>query len=954
MHPLLQTIFIRRRREEERRKKLRPNRFLTGLGRTAILLISITFILGVMASGYAFTRITRDLPSLDQIQLLLNEDTGLFLQPTRIYDRSGTQLLAVLENPGVERRYMKLDPDAKTHFSPQLIRIMVDSLQPDFWSSPGFSITEWNNPQPVTIAERLVDALLLEKEPESLQRSIRMRLLAGQLVAKYGRIQVLEWFLNSAYFGHLTYNADSAAQLYLGKSSQDLNLPEAILLTSVYMAPALNPMDTPTTAREYQQVLAENLTLNGYLSESEFSEVLTNPVQFASSPTEATFSAFTTQVIDQAADTLGKQTIERGGLIILSTLDADIQKDAECVLLLQLNRIKLSDEDVNDGLNFTCDAGKFLAGLPLTQLVQPLNAVGSVTILDNRNGEILALIGDMDSEGIETTLKIHQAGSLLTPVAAVAAFSRGINPATLLWDLPPSTSGSGGELDYSLYQGPMRLRIALVNDHTAPLVNLVERIGAATVWRSTEPLGLASFNKADHDAQVIYGEDSLSILDAAHIYSVFANLGIKEGYLNQKNSQIEPAAIRQITTTSGEVLYSSESQTSQAVLSEPIAYLVHDVLSNEPSRWSRYGHPNLMEIGKPAGVKVGVTSTGDEVWTAGYTRQYTVVSWVGKNDNSMLEGTLDYRIAAGIWNALIQQVSLNEEPSIWEMPSGVTRVDVCDPSGNLATSICPVVVSEVFLTGMEPASYDSMYQEIEVNRETGRLATIFTPLELIERQVFFIVPDEARDWAAATGIAQPPVYYDTIQVPATDPDMQISFPSMFASIQGEITVTGSANGDDFQSYSLQVGEGLNPATWQEIGSGTKPIIDGVLGTWNSSTDGLYAIRLVIVHKDQQITSTVIQVSVDNTSPSVKILYPSEGGQISVDNQPALFFQIEVTENVQVQSISWLIDGKQIDRTENEIRNISWKPVAGSHTLTVEVTDTAGNTGSASSVFSVTN
>ena len=46
-----------------------------------------------------------------------------------------------------------------------------------------------------------------------------MRLLAGQLVSRYGRAQVLEWYLNSAYFGRLAYGAESAARLYLGKSA---------------------------------------------------------------------------------------------------------------------------------------------------------------------------------------------------------------------------------------------------------------------------------------------------------------------------------------------------------------------------------------------------------------------------------------------------------------------------------------------------------------------------------------------------------------------------------------------------------------------------------------------------------------------------------------------------------------------------------------------------------------
>jgi len=954
LQPLHQTIFIRRRRENTLRKKYWPQRFLAGLGKSVLLLIGITLTLAVLAGSFAFTRVTRDLPSLDKIRLLLDEESGLFLEPTRIYDRSGEILLAELENPGVERRYLKLDPEEPNHFSAQLIRIMVSSLQPDFWSSPGFSLTELNNPRPVTITERLVDTLLLENEPVSLQRSLRMRLLAGQLVAKYGRVQVLEWYLNSAYTGRLAYSMDTAAQLYLGKSAQDLSLPEAVLLTSVHMAPGLNPLDTPSAAREYQQVLAENLALNGYITESELTEILTTQIPFNTINQAAGFSVFTHIVIDQAASIVGKQTLERGGLIILSSLDAGLQAETECILQLQLDRIRNNEAGDLDIAALDCESASLLADLPLSLLAQQIDAFGSAVVLENSTGEILALTGDMDRLGNETGLNIHQAGSLLTPVAAVAAFSRGFSPATLLWDLPASTSGAGGELDYSQYQGPIRLRTALVNDYTTPLVDLVERIGADTVWRSTEPLGLSAFNKASHSAQVILEGESLNILEVAHIYSIFATLGERKGYLNSKTGQVEPAAIRQVITKSGLVLYSPATQTSQAVLSKPVAYLVHHMLTDETARWEAYGRPNLMEIGKPAGVKVGATSLRDEAWTAGYTNQYLVVSWVGLADNAVQDKTLDYRIAAGIWNALIQHASAAEEPSVWEMPAGVASVEVCDPSGERATRFCPVVISEVFLSGMEPASYDSMYQEIDVNRETGRLATIFTPLELIEKQTFFVLPDEARDWAAANGIPQPPVDYDTIQVPPMDPDIQITSPEMFAFVHGEFKVIGTAAGEGFQSYSLQAGEGLNPETWQEIGSGTSPIRNSSLGTWATTSDGLFALRLVVVHADQQVSSTVTQVTVDNTSPVVKILYPSNEMQMSVGDQEALFFQVDVIENVQVQSINWLVDGVQIAQTGGDVRSIPWSPAAGSHTLQVEVTDIAGNTGSSTAMFSVTN
>jgi len=51
-------------------------------------------------------------------------------------------------------------------------------------------------------------------------RAIHERMLAAQVTASYGREQVLEWYLNSADYGHYAYGAEAAAQLYLENPSR--------------------------------------------------------------------------------------------------------------------------------------------------------------------------------------------------------------------------------------------------------------------------------------------------------------------------------------------------------------------------------------------------------------------------------------------------------------------------------------------------------------------------------------------------------------------------------------------------------------------------------------------------------------------------------------------------------------------------------------------------------------
>src|SRR5690606_20934656 len=127
------------------------------------------------------------------------------------------------------------------------------------WSNPGYNQNFLSDEPDRTIAESLVERLLLWDEPPGLKRDLRMRLLAAQITRKFGRAQVLEWYLNSTAYGHNTIGIDSAAQLYLNQEANQLNLAEAALLTATSLTPSLNPLDAPQAALENQEELLNQL-----------------------------------------------------------------------------------------------------------------------------------------------------------------------------------------------------------------------------------------------------------------------------------------------------------------------------------------------------------------------------------------------------------------------------------------------------------------------------------------------------------------------------------------------------------------------------------------------------------------------------------------------------------------------------------------------------------------------
>jgi penicillin-binding protein 1A len=522
------SLLLNKRRTRNRKQKQNFPYFLSRTGFILITLISLLFMVFISLAGFTYADLTTDLPSLENLTLMLNPDEGLLQQPTRIYDRSGQTVLLTLENPGIPREYYSINPDAPRHFSPQLVQIVVALNEPDFWRSPGFS---WNNlldPQPRTIAEYLVNDLLLETEPAGYRRSLRMRLLAAQVVSEYGRIQVLEWYLNSVYFGHLAYGADSAAQLYLGKPASDLNLAEVVLLVSLIETPALNPLDAPAAAVERQQQVLDELETLNILNAAQIQEARQTDLLMLTDDTRAAQleqNEFTEAVLEQLEENFSLHQLERGGLKVISTLDLQLEFQLECTLNAQLEILAGgSDQTMPAG----CEAASLLPTL-FEPSLQLKDLSGRALLLEPSSGQVLAMSGALTLSGSQNKVQEIIPGSILTPFVAMAAFSSGMSPSTQVWDLPLEGSLSADDTFLESFQGPLRLRTALANDYVTPFTNLLGQMIPENVWRLAEPLGLSGLSQFEDPGSLLQEGGSVSLQEVAQAYSVFANQGYLYG-----------------------------------------------------------------------------------------------------------------------------------------------------------------------------------------------------------------------------------------------------------------------------------------------------------------------------------------------------------------------------------------------------------------------------------------
>jgi len=831
------TPILRARRERRLAKQNERSARRRGVLLTFGMIFSLVLAALIIVSALGYADVTRDLPSVEILPRLLNPPDGMLLQPTRIYDRSGLQLLYTFAPVETPRRYIPINEQNPQHIPSELVNSVIVVQDPQFWSHSGYAVEGYSDPElHSTIAQQLVSDLLLYQEAPSAQRAIRERILAAQITAQFGRTQVMEWYLNSTHFGNHAYGVEAASRLYFGKSAAELTLVESAILAATSDTPALNPLDAPQVAIQRGREVIHILRELEMVEEEDAARALAEtPVILPSHPAiTRSAEAFTNLVLSQLEPIFTRERIERGGLTIISTLDYSLQEQASCATEVYAARLAgLPEPEIGN-----CDAARLLPSLPPGVTFPESSA--SALILDPRTGQVLSIVGETN-QGFETPLlAAHRPGSSTDVFVYLTAFTRGLSPASLTWDIP----GDGSIQNFDgEFHGPVRLRAALVNDYQVPVNNLRLQMGTENIT------SIASSFRIEMGAD-------LSMLELAGAYGVFGTQGI---YFGQTiGDEFTPVTVLRVESADHAILLDWTIPQTKSVVTPALAYLMTNVLGDESVR----AESNVLDVGRPAAVKTGQTADGRDAWTVGYTPSHAVVTWTSVRGEG---AALSPRFPAVLWNALIEYVSRDLPPDDWTLPQGVTPITVCDPSGMLPTRACPNLVSEVFLDGNEPVQSDDLYREFAVNRETGLLATVFTPPELIEHRIYLLVPENARDWARSAGLEIPPVSYDAIQAPPVNAYVNITSPALFAEVSGVVKIVGTASGEDFAYYRVQIGRGLNPQEWVQLGSDVSvPVESGVLAEWDTDgLSGLYAVQLLVVRTDQRVDTAVIQVTISD-------------------------------------------------------------------------------------------
>ena len=592
------------------------------------------------------------------------------LQSTKIYDRTGEILLYDLHqdvrrtivpfdemSPFVRNATIAIEDDQfYNHIGIDfmaIIRSMVINLQKtgDPFSGVGGS----------TITQQVIKNSVLDRD-KNLTRKVKEAILSIKLERVMEKDQILEVYLNEAPYGGTIYGVEEAAQSFFGKKAIDLTLPEAAYLAAIPQAPTyFSPYGSHRAdLDERQQLVLDRMRLNGFITVDQYNEAKDTTIEFQpQAVTGIRAPHFVMYVVEQLAEKYGEEAMAEQGFRIITTLDWDLQKEAEKIVAQKV----ASNTEKYNATN------------------------GGLVAVDPKTGDLLTMVGSRDyfSEDIDgnfnVTLAPRQPGSSIKPFVYANAFRKGYLPQTVLFDVPtqfspqcePDSKSSESPCyapqNYNhKFVGPISMRNALAQSLNIPAVKTLYLAGLKDTLKFAADMGLTTLNDPDrYGLTLVLGGGEVRLVDMTYAYSVFANAGLKT----------EPRTILKVEDSRGNVIDEPEVQTHR-VLEENVAYMISDVLSDNVARTPLWGNWSIVNFGeRDVAVKSGSTNNLRDAWIMGYAPNIAVGAWCGNNDNAAMGGGLSGLITTPMWRAFMD-VALAKLPNE-EFPEPEINTDGLKP-----------------------------------------------------------------------------------------------------------------------------------------------------------------------------------------------------------------------------------------------------------------------------------
>ena len=529
-----------------------------------------------------------------------------------------------------------------------------------------------------TLTQQYVKNVLIEEaRTEAGQKAATERTAKRKLQeAKYAlylekttsKDDILEGYLNIAYYNGGVYGIGTAANHYWGEAVDKLDLAQGALLAGMVQNPRrYDPTAHPEASVSRRNTVLARMQELGYISASDQQKSAREPlhlnVQTVSSGCEAPgvtapfFCDYVRRYLENgpAGAALGDTLQERqerllaGGLTIRTTLDPKVQAAAQHAV----------DSKV-----------------PATD---PFGAVAVADTVEPGTGEVKAMAVDRPFGAKKGQTKVNfalggtlgfQGGSTFKAFILARALQMGISPHLTLhapatycpkaFTYKTASGGCPGNAGDS-EAGTFDMVSATWFSVNTYFIQLEERTGLITPPGLAEALGVRQVDGSFKGASLPRGYPSFVLGSAATVsplamaaaYAAFAQHGVF----------CPPKPVTSITDGKGHAIALKQDPCSQ-VLDASAADTLTGILRGVIDGPGRGRTGAGASIGRPAAGKTGTTNDSKAAWFIGYTPQLSTAVWVGKpNPTAMTRVTINgqyYRqvyggtIPASIWKSLMR------------------------------------------------------------------------------------------------------------------------------------------------------------------------------------------------------------------------------------------------------------------------------------------------------------
>lgn len=495
-----------------------------------------------------------------------------------------------------------------------------------------------------TITQQLARNAFLSQE-QTLKRKLLEAFLALKIERQYTKKEILKMYMNQIYFGQGCYGIQTASKVYFGKDVKDLSLAQCALIAGLPNSPNYySPFHSVEAAKQRQSIVLDQMVKYGYITESEAAAAKEADIHLARPQeqrgTDSVASYFVNYVIHLISEKYDSDAIYKEGLQIYTTLDLDLQKEAEAALKKNLPNAYTDDK----------------------KLTQPQGALVSIEV---GTGYVRAMVGGRGQDHFNRAVQMtRQPGSAFKPFVYLTAFANKVTPFDILsnetkdfgggW-IPKNYGGTSG--------GSVTVMEALVKSMNIPTVHLADQVGMGKIIQTAKNVGISTLvtegeysdtNLATALGGLTYG---VSVWDMAKAYSVFANGG----------KLVEPTVIMKVVDRNGKVLEDhSGAPESTQVVDEASAWTLTSVLEEVISR----GTGGNAYIGRPSAGKTGTTDDEHDAWFVGYTPDLSTAVWIG-DDASTNAGYTGGTIPAAIWRDYMYEAESGYTVKNFEIPASV-------------------------------------------------------------------------------------------------------------------------------------------------------------------------------------------------------------------------------------------------------------------------------------------